>query len=199
MRKYRVVTENTKVSTVFRLSTRPLLTSIHKLGTWVPLDKGVALAKQHNIDHLMKPLIEFQPAATSPPLAPKHLSAPSRPKRGRDSTDGPGGSMALRSSKRGAETATESRSPTPLGSEDGSNTTSPATASATSRTPSPIRNTSNHAADLNQFVSPPHRTTRARTAANARYKPFLSRTRTRARTCTSHVGRRRRKQPNRLC
>ena len=142
-----------------------------QIGTWVPLEKGVALAKQHNIDHLMKPLIEFQPAATSPPLAPKHLSAPSRPKRGRDSMDGPGGSMALRSSKRGAETATESRSPTPLGSEDGSNTTSPATASATSRTPSPIRNTSNHVAEPDQLVSPPHRTTRARTAANARYKP----------------------------
>jgi transcription factor MBP1 len=141
-------------------------------GTWVPLEKGIALARQHNIDHLMKPLIDFQPAATSPPLAPKHLSAPSRPKRGREAVpDGPSGSMSLRSSKRGAETATESRSPTPLGSEDGSMTTSPGTASATSRTPSPIRNTPAHLVDdSDQHTSLPHRATRARTAASAKHK-----------------------------
>lgn len=141
-------------------------------GTWVPLDKGIALAKQHNIDHLMKPLIDFQPATASPPLAPKHLSAPSRPKRGRDSTvDGPSGSMSLRSSKRGAETPTESRSPTPLGSEDGSMTSSPGTASATSRTPSPIRSTPAYPADEPDHPpSPPHRATRARTAANAKHR-----------------------------
>ncbi|KAF8516648.1 transcription factor [Gautieria morchelliformis] len=141
-------------------------------GTWVPLDKGIALARQHNIDHLMKPLIDFQPAATSPPLAPKHLSAPSRTKRGRETVpDGPSGSMSLRSSKRGAETATESRSPTPLGSEDGSMTTSPGTASATSRTPSPIRNTPAHLVDdSDQHASLPHRATRARTAASAKHK-----------------------------
>ena len=141
-------------------------------GTWVPLDKGIALAKQHNIDHLMKPLIEFQPAATSPPLAPKHLSAPARPKRGRDSTaDGPTGSMSLRSSKRGAETPTECGSPTPLGSDDGSMTTSPGTASATSRTPSPIRSTPAYPVDeSDQLASPPHRATRARTAANAKHR-----------------------------
>ena len=120
----------------------------------------------------MKPLIDFQPAATSPPLAPKHLSAPSRPKRGRETvTDAPSGSMSLRSSKRSAETPTESRSPTPLGSEDGSMTTSPGTASATSRTPSPIRNIpANPVDDSDRPASPPHRATRARTAANAKHK-----------------------------
>ncbi|KAF8509437.1 hypothetical protein BU17DRAFT_77854 [Hysterangium stoloniferum] len=146
-------------------------------GTWVPLEKGVALAKQHNIDQLMKPLIEFQPTASSPPLAPKHLSAPARPKRGREAapTEGPvpGGSMSLRSSKRGAETPTESRSPTPLGSEDGSMTTSPGgTVSATSRTPSPIRTLPKQTTEeFDLPPSPPHRTTRSRAAANARHKP----------------------------
>ncbi|KIJ32339.1 hypothetical protein M422DRAFT_213878 [Sphaerobolus stellatus SS14] len=139
-------------------------------GTWVPLDKGLLLAKQHNIDNLIKPLVEFQPKASSPPLAPKHLNAPARPKRARDVPEVPTGSMSLRSSKRGAESFTESRSPSPLGSEDGSMTTSPGTLSATSRTPSPIRASVEPVGDSDHPMSPPQRATRSRTAANARTK-----------------------------
>ncbi|GJJ07775.1 hypothetical protein Clacol_001980 [Clathrus columnatus] len=138
-------------------------------GTWIPLEKGISLAKQHNIDHLMRPLIDFQPTF-SPPLAPKHPSAPSRSKRARDSLDTP---MSLRSSKKGPESPTESRSPSVLASEDGSMTTSPINSvSATSRTPSPIRDLLNRPAEgAENSMFPPQRTTRSRTAANnARHK-----------------------------
>jgi hypothetical protein len=43
------------------------------LGTWIPLERGLILAKQYNCEALLRPIIEFQPAAKSPPLAPKHL------------------------------------------------------------------------------------------------------------------------------
>lgn len=83
---------------------------------------------------------------------------------------GAGGSMSLRSSKKGAESFTESRTSTPLGSEDGSMTTSPGTMSPTSRTPSPIRTSPPPQEEHGQPASPQPRATRSRTAANARQK-----------------------------
>lgn len=47
-------------------------------GTWVPFDRGVELSKQYGVDHLLAPIIDYQASAhDSPPLAPKHLTAPS--------------------------------------------------------------------------------------------------------------------------
>ncbi|KAG9097291.1 Cell division cycle- protein res2/pct1, partial [Ceratobasidium sp. UAMH 11750] len=38
-------------------------------GTWVPLDRGLLLARQYNVEGLLRPIIDFTPAASSPPLA----------------------------------------------------------------------------------------------------------------------------------
>ncbi|KAG0150108.1 hypothetical protein CROQUDRAFT_720629 [Cronartium quercuum f. sp. fusiforme G11] len=47
-------------------------------GTWVPFERGVELSKQYGVDHLLAPLHDYQPSANdSPPLAPKHITAPS--------------------------------------------------------------------------------------------------------------------------
>ncbi|KAI9767771.1 MAG: hypothetical protein M1840_005452 [Geoglossum simile] len=49
--------------------------------TWVPLDVGRAIAEQHNVLHLLRPLFDFVPGDKSPPPAPKHTTAAStRPK-----------------------------------------------------------------------------------------------------------------------
>ncbi|EIM85587.1 transcription factor [Stereum hirsutum FP-91666 SS1] len=100
-------------------------------GTWIPLERGLQLAKQYNCDHILRPIIEFQPAAKSPPLAPKHLANNNtgRPVR---------------------RTGTEVHKPVDVevdsiadivstrGSDDGSMTPSPSEASSSSRTPSPL-------------------------------------------------------------
>ncbi|KAF8974293.1 hypothetical protein BDZ97DRAFT_1720475 [Flammula alnicola] len=116
-------------------------------GTWIPLDRGLNLAKQYNCEALLRPIIEFQPAAKSPPLAPKHLVANtlSRPPRKAAIADIPA-SVALintRSSRRQAPDAVDEESEhdtlSVRGSEDGTMTPSPSEASSSSRTPSPIR------------------------------------------------------------
>ncbi|KAJ7035608.1 transcription regulator HTH, apses-type DNA-binding domain-containing protein [Mycena alexandri] len=43
-------------------------------GTWVPLERGVSLAKQYNCEELLRPLIEFEPAP-GPALAPEGVVA----------------------------------------------------------------------------------------------------------------------------
>jgi transcription factor MBP1 len=111
------------------------------LGTWVPLDRGLALARQYNVEPLLRPIIDFTPAANSPPLAPKHITAPpTRPKR-KDPPDivAISSQMGTRSRKAGDDDSSMSRSSSPRGSEDGSMTTSPSEVSSSSRTPSPIR------------------------------------------------------------
>lgn len=107
------------------------------------MERGLALAKQYNCEVLLRPIIEFTPAAKSPPLAPKHLvasAAPKGPRRvaGADAN----ATMATRSSRKPApEVPEEESEPETLsvrGSEDGSMTPSPSEASSSSRTPSPI-------------------------------------------------------------
>jgi len=44
-------------------------------GTWVPFERGVALARQYKVDHILQPIFDFTPGDTSPPLAPKHVTA----------------------------------------------------------------------------------------------------------------------------
>ncbi|KAK7471007.1 Transcription factor mbp1 [Stygiomarasmius scandens] len=119
-------------------------------GTWIPLERGLALAKQYNCEALLKPIIEFQPAAKSPPLAPKHLvsSASSRPARrpaaaaAAAETAAAPSTVNTRSSRRQVvepDHASDNDTLSVAGSEDGSMTPSPSEASSSSRTPSPIR------------------------------------------------------------
>ncbi|KAF6762820.1 transcription factor [Ephemerocybe angulata] len=112
-------------------------------GTWIPLERGLHLAKQYNCESLLRPIIEFQPAAKSPPLAPKHLVAntANRPARKPAAADLSAAVIATRSSRRQVpDIAEESDRETMSvrGSEDGSMTPSPSEASSCSRTPSPI-------------------------------------------------------------
>ena len=105
------------------------------------------MAKQYNCENLLRPIIEFQPAAKSPPLAPKHLVANtvSRPPRKTGVTEVPaaGAIVNTRSSRRQVADPVEEDSDHDTlsirGSEDGSMTPSPSEASSSSRTPSPIR------------------------------------------------------------
>jgi transcription factor MBP1 len=117
------------------------------LGTWIPLERGLALAKQYNCDILLRPIIEFQPAAKSPPLAPKHLVSNAAVKPIRKSTvaEVPTSTAVVntRSSRRhGANSINEDSDHDTLSvppSEDGSMTPAPSEASSSSRTPSPIQ------------------------------------------------------------
>ncbi|KAF8639922.1 hypothetical protein AX17_001173 [Amanita inopinata Kibby_2008] len=115
-------------------------------GTWIPLERGLNLAKQYNCEHLLRPIIEFQPAAKSPPLAPKHLVATtaSRPTRRGHVAEPPSTGVVVntRSSRRQTQDVTGQDSDRDTlsvrGSEDGTMTPSPSEASSSSRTPSPI-------------------------------------------------------------
>lgn len=117
-------------------------------GTWIPLERGLALCKQYNCEHLLLPIIDFQPDASSPPLAPKHLvsSAPAKPTPSkRAAAEAPAASTSIntRSSRRAAPVPVEESEHDTVsvkGSDDGSMTPSPSEASSSSRTPSPIRN-----------------------------------------------------------
>jgi transcription factor MBP1 len=113
--------------------------SNHSPGTWIPLERGLQLAKQYNCELLLRPIIEFQPAAKSPPLAPKHLVAPTsgRPPR-RTGTEGSISNVRARKTNDVGEES-EAIDETMRGSEDGSMTPSPSGASSSSRTPSPIQ------------------------------------------------------------
>ncbi|CAK5262469.1 unnamed protein product [Mycena citricolor] len=119
-------------------------------GTWIPLERGLALAKQYNCESMLRPIIDFQPAAKSPPLAPKHVIAsgssavrPSR--RSHAETDSP--MVSTRSSRRHVDVPdeeSEHETMSDRGSEDGSMTPSPSEASSSSRTPSPIHSPGSH-------------------------------------------------------
>jgi transcription factor MBP1 len=114
-------------------------------GTWVPLERGLALAKQYKIETLLRPIIDFQPSVNSPPLAPKHITAePVRVKR----SNGEGATMATRGSRRNyrAPSSADSRVSSPSGSPDGPLSSSPSEASSSSRTPSPIAGSDYHSA-----------------------------------------------------
>ncbi|GAA6061267.1 hypothetical protein JCM10212_000708 [Sporobolomyces blumeae] len=54
-------------------------------GTWIPMERGIALARQYGVDRLLQPIIDYVPGPDSPPLAPKHITAaPSRPRKKHD-------------------------------------------------------------------------------------------------------------------
>ncbi|KAI0303093.1 hypothetical protein BC826DRAFT_983351 [Russula brevipes] len=110
-------------------------------GTWIPLERGLQLAKQYNCEHLLRPIIEFQPAAKSPPPAPKHLVAPTsgRPPRRTGTADGSASNVRANNKTGDGGEDSDAMGNTMRGSEDGSMTPSPSGASTSSRTPSPIR------------------------------------------------------------
>ncbi|CAE6445632.1 unnamed protein product [Rhizoctonia solani] len=99
-------------------------------GTWVPLDRGMQLAQQYHVENLLRPIIDFTPAASSPPLAPKHLTAP--PSRARQKE------TPLPEQEAEPTAAPVAESQLPRDSEDGSLTDSPSEVSEPSRTPSPL-------------------------------------------------------------
>jgi transcription factor MBP1 len=45
-------------------------------GTWIPIERGLALAKQYGVEDLLRPIIDYVPTSVSPPPAPKHIVAP---------------------------------------------------------------------------------------------------------------------------
>jgi len=115
-------------------------------GTWIPLDRGLELCRMYNCENLLRPIIDFQPEAKSPPLAPKHLVAAQgiKPSSRRSANDAALGAttMNTRSSRRNQPDAVEGSELDAIsvrGSEDGTMTPSPSEASSSSRTPSPIR------------------------------------------------------------
>lgn len=56
-------------------------------GTWIPIERGLALSKQYGVEDLLRPIIDYVPTSVSPPPAPKHVVAPpSKPKK--DKKDG---------------------------------------------------------------------------------------------------------------
>lgn len=136
--------ENIRVWLIFSLLA---VTQCAILGTWIPLERGLNLAKQYNCEALLRPIIEFQPAAKSPPLAPKHLvaNAAAKPTRKSAAVDVPASSAIVntRSSKKHPADSNIGDSDHDTlsvpASEDGSMTPSPSEASSSSRTPSPIR------------------------------------------------------------
>lgn len=117
-------------------------------GTWIPLERGITLAKQYNCENILRPIIEFQPAAKSPPLAPKHLvsntgSATKSARRSGPAEQSASSSLiSTRSTRRNTQEIVDEESDraslSGRGSEDGSMTPSPSEASSSSRTPSPI-------------------------------------------------------------
>ncbi|KAG7096660.1 hypothetical protein E1B28_004075 [Marasmius oreades] len=115
-------------------------------GTWIPLERGHSLAKQYNCDTLLKPIIEFQPAAKSPPLAPRHLvsSAPSKQTRRNDVTATSVNTRSSRKQPPTVDSETEQDTLSVRGSEDGSMSPAPSEASSSSRTPSPIQSPNPH-------------------------------------------------------
>ncbi|KAG0281455.1 hypothetical protein BGZ95_003490 [Linnemannia exigua] len=56
-------------------------------GTWVPYERGVQLCQEYNVMDILQPLLGYQIRASSPPQAPKHVTAatnrPRKPKEPR--------------------------------------------------------------------------------------------------------------------
>lgn len=103
------------------------------------------LAKQYNCEHILRPIIDFQPEAKSPPLAPKHLVAPisGRPPARRAVVEAPSVVVNTRSTRRTTreDVPSDVEDLSLRASEDGSISPTPSDASSSSPTPSPIHET----------------------------------------------------------
>jgi len=54
-------------------------------GTWIPLIDGRALAEKHHVLQKLGLILDYVPGDKSPPPAPKHSIAPSKPRAPRQS------------------------------------------------------------------------------------------------------------------
>lgn len=67
-----------------------MLTLPFPAGTWIPLERGIALAQRNNVYDRLRPIFEFQPDTEgTPPPAPKHASKPKAPRVSRPSVGRP--------------------------------------------------------------------------------------------------------------
>lgn len=145
-------------------------------GTWIPLDRSIALCKQYNCEQVLRPIIDFQPDTKSPPLAPKHLvtSQAGKPSSRRTGDVGSASSaMNTRSSRKSQPDAVDGSELDTLsvrGSEDGSMTPSPSEASSSSRTPSPIRSSPEPSANVSNAVDDDYRSPSPEVSASRKRK-----------------------------
>ncbi|KAK6902657.1 hypothetical protein I203_107915 [Kwoniella mangroviensis CBS 8507] len=133
-------------------------------GTWIPIERGLALAKQYGVEDLLRPIIDYVPTAVSPPPAPKHSVAPptksrkererkSNKEQGTPSKTGPTSAAALQAQAQLAAAASASASRTTHRNQESTpdmDTTmrsgeveetpsgSPEDADSSSQTPSPV-------------------------------------------------------------
>ena len=87
MRKSRVAMANTRVHLVVLKIEKLIFKALiwHSLGTWIPLPEGRLLAERNNILQKLLPIFDFAAGDRTPPPAPKHTSAPSKPRAPRKS------------------------------------------------------------------------------------------------------------------
>ncbi|KAI1792956.1 apses-domain-containing protein [Ganoderma leucocontextum] len=112
-------------------------------GTWIPLERTLALCRQYGCEAVLRPIIDFQPEAKSPPLAPKHLvSAQSSKASIRRGAEPPVNSaINTRSSKRaGQDASSSSRTPSPIRSSPGPSASVSNAMDEDGRSPSPVPN-----------------------------------------------------------
>lgn len=131
------------------------------IGTWIPIERGLALAKQYGVEDLLRPIIDYVPTSVSPPPAPKHVvAAPTKTKKEKEKKDatatpsktGPSSAAALQAqaqlaSQRNASAqkaaaarrvdSTPDAGTSPRSGDD-SLLPSPGDDSSSSRTPSPV-------------------------------------------------------------
>ena len=124
------------------------------------MDRGIALSRQYGVDRLLQPIFDYVPTADSPPLAPKHITAPpARPKKKADIGDGEivpnpktarvqatkaaaaakkQAELKKAAEERAREESEEEMALAALGSEGRSLSPTPSEASGSSETPSPL-------------------------------------------------------------
>ncbi|ORX39670.1 hypothetical protein BD324DRAFT_614549 [Kockovaella imperatae] len=125
-------------------------------GTWIPIERGLALAKQYGVEDLLRPIIDYVPTSVSPPPAPKHVVAPptktkkDKEGKGKDGTPlktGPMSAAALQAqaqlaAQRNASGQKKRIDSTPddttMRSAEDSLTNSPEDDDSSSDTPSPV-------------------------------------------------------------
>ena len=126
-------------------------------GTWIPIERGLALSKQYGVEDLLRPIIDYVPNSVSPPPAPKHVVAPptktKKDKEGKSGKDGygtplktgPMSAAALHAQAQLAAQRTAGKQRVEITpdhetarSGDGSMTGSPPDEDSSSETPSPL-------------------------------------------------------------
>ena len=113
------------------------------------MERSVQLAQQYRIETALNPLLTYEPGADSPPLAPKHVTAPpsrsrkSAPIQGLPSTSRVVPAPPLSTSKYLPANNSNLKNRDISDNEDDPMSPSPSFRSTSSRTPSPIRNNSN--------------------------------------------------------